>query len=75
MLEEDDVTAEADSDGKRAITYQISRNKGLTPKRKKEQRNPRVKHRMKFRKAVIKRRSQVTYKLLVINGMIGQGLK
>lgn len=59
VLEEDNVAAGADTDGKRAITYQISRNKGLTPKRKKEQRNPRVKHRKKFRKAVIKRRSQV----------------
>ena len=63
-LEEDAATAAAgeDEDGKRAITYQISRNKGLTPKRKKEQRNPRVKHRKKFRKAVIKRKSQVNYK-------------
>ena len=67
MLEEDNVAAGADTDGKRAITYQISRNKGLTPKRKKEQRNPRVKHRKKFRKAVIKRRSQVTEKLLVVD--------
>ena len=64
-LEEDDAAAAAgeDQDGKRAITYQISRNKGLTPKRKKEQRNPRVKHRKKFRKAVIKRKSQVSYKI------------
>lgn len=58
--EEDDGMAGTDLDGKRAITYQISRNKGLTPKRKKEQRNPRVKHRKKFRKAVIKRKSQVS---------------
>lgn len=43
-LEEDDTLAGADQDSKRAITYQISRNKGLMPKRKKEQRNPRVKH-------------------------------
>lgn len=57
MVEEDDTEA---ADGKRAITYQISRNKGLTPKRKKEQRNPRVKHRKKFRKAVIRRKSQVS---------------
>ena len=32
---------------------------GLTPHRKKEQRNPRVKHRKKFDKALKKRRSQV----------------
>jgi len=60
LLEEDDVVAGTENlDEKRAITYQISRNKGLTPKRKKEQRNPRVKHRKKFRKAIIRRRSQV----------------
>lgn len=43
---------EEDGEEKRAITYQIARNKGLIPKRKKEQRNPRVKHRKKFEKAL-----------------------
>ena len=37
----------------------MSRNKGLMPKRKKEQRNPRVKHRNKYNRALIKRKSQV----------------
>ncbi|GBP69331.1 Something about silencing protein 10 [Eumeta japonica] len=41
---------------KREITYQIAKNKGLTPHRKKEQRNPRVKHKLKFRKAKIRRK-------------------
>ncbi len=38
---------------------QIARNKGLTPKRKKEQRNPRVKHRKKFDRAKVRRKGQV----------------
>ena len=45
--------------GKRGITYEMEKNKGLTPKRKKELKNPRVKHRMKYRKAKIRRKGQV----------------
>ncbi|XP_035698017.1 something about silencing protein 10-like [Branchiostoma floridae] len=55
---EDQMEVE-EEDGKRAITYEISKNKGLTPKRKKEERNPRVKLRKKFRKAKIRRKGQV----------------
>ncbi|CAG7825366.1 unnamed protein product [Allacma fusca] len=44
---------------KRKITYEMAKNKGLMPKRKKEQRNPRVKHREKFRKAKIRRKGQI----------------
>jgi U3 small nucleolar RNA-associated protein 3 len=36
------------TDGKRAITYAIEKNKGLMPKRKKDVRNPRVKKRKKY---------------------------
>jgi len=45
--------------GRRTITDQILRNRGLTPHRKKEYKNPRVKHRLKYRKAVIRRRGQI----------------
>ena len=66
-LEDDDVQAmdqdtEAIPDGeeeRRAITYQIAKNKGLQPKRNKLQRNPRVKHRHKFEKAKVRRKGQV----------------
>lgn len=36
---------------KRRADYKILANKGLTPHRKKELRNPRVKHRNKYEKA------------------------
>lgn len=42
------VVEEIQEDGKRAITYAIEKNKGLTPKRKKDVRNPRVKKRKKY---------------------------
>ncbi len=54
------VAEEEDEEmGKRGINYQIAKNKGLTPHRSKEQRNPRVKHRMKFRKAKIRRKGAI----------------
>ncbi|XP_060605929.1 something about silencing protein 10-like isoform X2 [Ruditapes philippinarum] len=54
--EQDD--GDEDMDGKRGISYQIEKNKGLTAHKKKELRNPRVKHRMKYRKAKIRRKGQ-----------------
>lgn len=44
---------------KRAVTFEILKNKGLTPRRKKENRNPRVKNRNKFKKALVRRKGQV----------------
>ncbi|GAB1212639.1 hypothetical protein ATERTT37_001783 [Aspergillus terreus] len=43
-----EVQEEIGPDGKRAITYQIEKNKGLAPKRNKDSRNPRVKKRKRF---------------------------
>jgi len=37
-------------DGKRKITYAIEKNKGITPTRRKEVRNPRAKQKMKYKK-------------------------
>lgn len=56
---EEPAIEEEVSDQKRGVTYQIVKNKGLTPKRKKIDRNPRVKHREKFRRAKIRRKGQV----------------
>ncbi|NWV81548.1 SAS10 protein, partial [Dasyornis broadbenti] len=61
---DEDVPEEAVSEGddpskKRGVTYQMIKNKGLTPKRRKIDRNPRVKHREKFRRAKIRRKGQV----------------
>ncbi|XP_060103150.1 something about silencing protein 10 [Heteronotia binoei] len=57
--EEKPLVEEEVPDQKRGATYQIIKNKGLTPKRKKIDRNPRVKHREKFRRAKIRRKGQV----------------
>ena len=53
------VDQESETIEKRAINYQISKNKGLTPKRNKMYRNPRVKYRIKAHTAVVKRKSIV----------------
>ncbi|XP_039557892.1 something about silencing protein 10 [Passer montanus] len=57
--EEAEVSEGEDPSKKRGVTYQMIKNKGLTPKRRKIDRNPRVKHREKFRRAKIRRKGQV----------------
>ena len=54
-IEENDI----EGDEKRGITYKIAKNKGLTPKRSKLQRNPRVKNRVKYQKAMKRRKGAV----------------
>ena len=51
--------APLDQDVKRAATYQIIKNRGLTAHKSKINRNPRVKKREQYRKATIRRKGQV----------------
>ncbi|KAG7397507.1 Something about silencing protein 10 [Phytophthora boehmeriae] len=58
------ASSDEDSDlegegGKRGASYQIIKNKGLKAHKSKLNRNPRVKKRMQYRKAVIRRKGQV----------------
>mmetsp|Transcript_31878 Transcript_31878/g.101497 ORF Transcript_31878/g.101497 Transcript_31878/m.101497 type:complete len:160 (-) Transcript_31878:554-1033(-) len=51
---------ESTKDGdKRGATYQIIKNRGLTPHKSKMNRNPRVKKREQYRKALIRRKGAV----------------
>lgn len=54
-----DVANDEDAISKRQITRQIAKNKGLTATKRRELRNPRVKNKIKFRKAVIRRKGAV----------------
>ena len=58
-IPEDDGRNEVDESANRAISYTMLKNKGLTPSRKKELRNPRKKYRNKFVKAEKRRKSQI----------------
>ncbi|XP_063701827.1 something about silencing protein 10 [Culicoides brevitarsis] len=60
-VDEKDAEEEGDEEemGKRSITYQMSKNKGLHQRKKPENRNPRVKNKNKYRKAVIRRKGSV----------------
>lgn len=73
LVAQNDVSFSEVPDGeKRAITYQMAKNKGLTPKRKKEQRNPRVKHRNKFRIAKIRRKGAIREVRKEVNRYAGE---
>jgi len=50
---------EEEIDGKRHITYQMEKNKGLTPHRKKLTKIPRKRYKVKHEKAVKRRKGQV----------------
>uniref|UniRef100_A0A182JIK5 Sas10 C-terminal domain-containing protein n=1 Tax=Anopheles atroparvus TaxID=41427 RepID=A0A182JIK5_ANOAO len=50
---------EEDGDEKRKITYQMAKNRGLTARKRKDQRNVRVKNKQKYRKALIRRKGAV----------------
>ncbi|KAJ2720937.1 something about silencing protein 10 [Coemansia sp. Benny D115] len=52
--------AAVEGETKRSVNYQILKNKGLKPRRTKEQRNPRVKRRKRFEQAKKKLGSTVT---------------
>ena len=54
--EEEDLE---DGEERRAISYEMAKNKGMKAKRSKEQRNPRVKHKKKYLKAKVRRKGQV----------------
>ncbi|XP_014271734.1 something about silencing protein 10 [Halyomorpha halys] len=56
--DEEEKTKEEEEEDKREVAFKILKNKGLTPKRKKENRNPRVKNRNKFKKTVRRRKGQ-----------------
>ena len=51
--------ARSDADGPRAITRDVEKNRGLTPHRRRDIKNPRVKGRKRFEKATVRRRGQV----------------
>ncbi|ORX86659.1 hypothetical protein BCR32DRAFT_264819 [Anaeromyces robustus] len=53
MIDENDLAPGE----KRHINKTIEKNRGLTPHRKREKKNPRVKHRKKYEKAMIKLKS------------------
>jgi U3 small nucleolar RNA-associated protein 3 len=56
---DEDEDSDLDEGAKRGASFEIIKNKGLKAHKSKLNRNPRVKKRMQFRKAVIRRKGQV----------------
>lgn len=57
--EEKDVDITEQGRRRRPINMAMKKNRGLTPYKKKEYRNPRVKHKLKYKRAMSKRRRNV----------------
>ena len=53
--------AEHKENEKRGITYEMSKNKGLMPSRRKDQQNPRVRYKNKYTKKLKQRKGQVNF--------------
>ena len=51
---------EMDEDERRGITSQIAKNKGLTPYQNRKLKNPRVRHKHKYKKALIRQKGMVS---------------
>ncbi|CAI5710557.1 hypothetical protein KXD40_006227 [Peronospora effusa] len=59
LVSSDEMSDEEGDAGKRGASYQIMKNKGLKAHKSKLNRNPRVKKRLQYRKAIIRRKGQV----------------
>ncbi|CAI5726429.1 unnamed protein product [Peronospora farinosa] len=59
LVSSDEKSDEEGEAGKRGASYQIMKNKGLKAHKSKLNRNPRVKKRLQYRKAIIRRKGQV----------------
>lgn len=68
----DDGQIRTDERRRRPINIAIQKNRGLTPYKKKEYRNPRVKHKLKYKRAMSKRRRNVKEAQLELSRYSGE---